>query len=190
MSEIIPAILPESIEDLKEKISALPAEITFIHLDVLEKDIWTDFNKDFEVHLMVDKSEEIFQRWMDRGAKRIITHSLGGWTAKSWAAKSGVEIGLGIELRVSLEEIFALIPQKINFLHLMSIAEIGKPGHPLDERIFDRIKVVRDKFPKVTMSVDGGVNKDNYQKLIDAGIDRLIVGSHFKEVWQNSQMKK
>ena len=185
MSEIIPAILAENVEDLKNKLSQIPKEIKLVHIDVLEDDVWTDISINFEAHLMVKEPDKIFDQWISRGAKRIITHSLGSSTSKL----AQVEVGFGVELQVPLVEIWPLI-SKINFVHLMSIAEIGEQNHPLDERIFDRIKQVREKFPQIPISVDGGIDKNNYEKLIDLGANRLIVGSHFQEVWENSLMKK
>ncbi|MDP3763260.1 MAG: hypothetical protein Q8Q92_01210 [bacterium] len=181
MNDIIPAILATSIPDFSHKISEIPEKIKFVHIDVLETDIWADIHKDFEVHLMVVSPEEIMERWVKRGAKRIVVHKLNDVTKRF---KGRVEIGLGVELHVPLEEIFPLIPQ-IDFLHLMSIAEIGEQGHPLDERIFDRIKEIKKKFPQVPISVDGGINTTNYQALRDAGADRLVVGSGFKDLWKS-----
>src|SRR3989344_2561265 len=119
MSEIIPAILPENANDLKEKISALPSEINFIHLDVLEKDIWTDIDIDFEAHLMVKEPEKIVNRWIEREAKRIIVHESTPETLKH---RDQVEIGLEIEMKEFLEKELeqALL---IDFIHIMSIDE-------------------------------------------------------------------
>ena len=181
MSEIIPVVLATSVIDLTNKLSEIPDEIKFVHIDVLEEDFWTDTRINFEAHLMVKKPEKIIDKWIERGAKRIIVH-------KIIEPRGGIELGLGVELHVPLEDIFPLIPQ-VDFLHLMSIAEIGEQGHPLDERIFDRIKKVKEKFPKMIISVDGGINTENYQALRDAGADRLVIGSGFKNLW-NSLTKK
>lgn len=184
IDKIIPAILPKSVEEAAEKIAALPVEAKIFHYDVLEEDIWSEPGRDFEAHLMVKDPEAIAWVWADRGAKRLIVHSLGEWSDK---LRGKVEIGLGVEMHVPLEEVFALAPQA-DFIQLMSIVEIGAQGHPLDERIFDRIKAVREKFPEVTISVDGGINTSNYRALLDAGADRLVVGSAFKELW--AEIKK
>ncbi|MDO8729143.1 MAG: hypothetical protein Q7K26_04660 [bacterium] len=181
MSEVIPAILATSVPDLSDKINQLPDEVKFVHIDVLEQDFWTDINIDFEVHLMVSKPEEIIERWVERRAKRIIVHELNEEINKF---RGKVEIGLAVELGVSLEEVFLLIP-KVDFIHLMSIAKIGEQGHPLDERIFDRIKKVKEMFPQIPISVDGGININNYQELINAGANRLVVGSSFKDLWKS-----
>ena len=185
MNDIIPAILAKSSADLDSKLAQIPKGVKFVHIDVLEQDFWTDTNIGFEAHLMVQLPEEIMERWVERGAKRIIVHRLNEVTK---GFRGRVEIGLGVELNIPIEEIFPLIPE-VDFIHLMSIAAIGGQGRPLDETIFDRIRRVKEKFPQVIISVDGGIKVTNYQALIDAGADRLAVGSDFKNLW-NSLTKK
>lgn len=179
MFEIIPALLPKNVVDLKEKLALLPKEIPLIHLDILEEDIWVEMDKDFEVHLMVKDPEAILDRWIKRGARRIIIHSLGNRVSK---VPESVEIGLGVEVHAALEEIFSLIPQ-VDFVHLMSIDNLGTQGDNFEPVIFDRIKKVKEKFPNLVISVDGGISSDNYQRLIDAGANRLVVGSKFEDLW-------
>jgi len=185
MDKIIPAILAEDASDLKDKIAQLPDEVKFVHIDVLEEDIWTDINIDFEVHLMVSRPEEITGRWVNRGVKRIIFHQLNDTISK---LKSQVEIGLAVKLDTPIEEIFSLVPE-VDFVHLMSIAEIGEQGHLFEPIIFDKINKVREKFPAVVVSVDGGINITNYQALKDSGVDRFIVGSEFKDLWESLTRK-
>lgn len=183
MSEIIPAILAESKEDLVSKLFLLPKEIKIVHLDVLEDDYWTDdIRVEFEAHLMVKEPEKIVDRWVKRGAKRIIIHKLPDVKATNF------EVGLGVELDIPLPEVSSLIP-RCDFIHLMSIAEIGEQGHPLDQRIFAKIKEVKEKFPSLTISVDGGINVSNFQMLEALGVDRLVVGSGFKDLWKSLTKK-
>ncbi len=179
MSEIIPAILPENAQDLVEKLSQIPPEVSIVHLDVLESDVWIPMNKDFEAHLMVEFPEELIEKWIDRGARRIIVHKIPSRLTE-W--RSMVEIGLGVEMNVSIEDVFKNIPN-FDFVHIMSIDEIGEQGHPFVERAFDRIREVRNRFPDVPISVDGGINEKNYQILREMGVQRLVVGSQFKNLW-------
>lgn len=185
MHEIIPAILPENVEDLIAKALGLPLEISFIHLDILEEEIWADINKDFEVHLMVEEPGKIAGKWVGRGARRIIVHKIDDTLTK---CRGQAEVGLGVEIDKPLEA-FSPFLDFVDFVHLMSIKEIGHQGHPFDERIFARIKEVKNQFPNLVISVDGGISLENYKELQDAGADRLVVGSHFREIW-NSLMKK
>jgi len=181
MTEVIPAILAKNIDDFKLRLGEIPSEFKFVHVDVLKEDVWAETELNFEAHLMVSHPEEIVELWVKRGATKIIVHELN---EKINSFRGRVEIGLAVELHVPLEKVFPLVP-KIDFLHLMSIATIGRQGNPLDERIFDRIKAVREKFPELCISVDGGVNKTNLEKLKNAGVDRFVVGSGFKDLWKS-----
>lgn len=185
MHEIIPAILPHSVEELKKEVAALPGDITFIHFDVLEEDVWEPITQDFEVHLMVKNPDAIADKWIERGAKRLSMHSVGESLAKH---REGAEVGLAVVLQKPLEEVFPFL-DFVDYVHLMSIAEIGAQGHALDERIFDRIREVRKNFPNLPISVDGGVNLMNYKKVLDAGANRLVVGSGFHDLWHSLQTK-
>jgi pentose-5-phosphate-3-epimerase len=181
MHEIIPAILPRSEEELKKQVSELPSEITFFHFDVLEKDIWTEVSRDFEAHLMVDEVAKTVETWIERGAKRLIVHKVDGEFAKY---RSKAEIGLGVELQIPLEKVMPLF-DLVDFVQLMSIAEMHEQGHSLDERIYDRIRSVRKEFPNLPISIDGGVRLENYEKLLEAGATRVVVGAHFSELWNS-----
>ena len=182
MHEIIPAILPKSVEDLEKQLAALPPQITLFHMDVLEEDIWTHSNsRDFEVHLMVDEPERLIAKWIERGAKRISIHTPSGKLAEY---RGKAEVGFAVELDKPLEEVLPFL-DFVDFVHLMSIDEIGEQGHPFDERVFERITTLQEKYPDLPISVDGGVNVKNYEKLLALGADRLIVGSGFKELWNS-----
>lgn len=182
MNEIIPAILPVDEKDLVKKVGELPLEIPFIHFDVIEgEEIWAPMDKDFEVHLMVDNPGSIASKWVERGAKRIIVHEVDSALS---SCRENAEVGIAIEVDKSLDE-FAPFFDFVDFIHLMSIKEIGHQGHPFDERVFAHIKEAKEKYPHLPVSVDGGITLENYKKLQEAGADRLVVGSHFKEIWNS-----
>ncbi len=190
MHEIIPAVLPHSVEELEKALEALPPEITFFHMDVLDPpvggDIWTERNtRDFEVHLMVENPEAIMARWIERGAKRLSVHTAGASLSEY---RGQAEIGLAVELDKPLETILPFL-DFVDFVHLMSIDEIGAQGHVLDEKVFDRIKLLQEKYPELPIAVDGGVTAGNYEKLLELGADRLVVGAHFGELWQSLKTK-
>jgi ribulose-phosphate 3-epimerase len=171
--EIIPAILAQNSGELIRDISLIEREVPRVHIDVLETDVWENIHMNFEAHLMVDKPEHIIERWIDRGAGRIIVHSL---PKKVLDLRHYLEIGLGVEFHIPISEIRGNI-NKVDFIQLMAIAKIGKQGNKFESGIFGRIKEVKEKFPEAIISIDGGVNLDNADDLFSAGADRLVVGS-------------
>lgn len=59
----------------------------------------------------------------------------------------------------------------------MGIATIGRQGEPFDERVIEKIKSIRAKYPDMVISIDGGVSFDTAPELIEAGATRLVAGS-------------
>jgi ribulose-phosphate 3-epimerase len=59
----------------------------------------------------------------------------------------------------------------------MGIDNIGFQGQKFDARVIDKIRAVKERFPDIKITIDGGVSLENAQTLLDAGADRLVVGS-------------
>jgi len=173
MTEIIPAILPTTTEELEEKLDTVPRAFQFIQIDIIDEEIYADPVIDFEVHFMTETPEKVVDKWVEAGAKRVIVHNL---SEKILSLRPEVEIGLGVEMNIEIEDIYKLVPE-VDFVQLMSIEEIGVQGNEFSPKIFDRIKELRKEFPEVIISIDGGVNLENADDLIHLGVDRLVIGS-------------
>ncbi len=144
----------------------------------------------FEAHLMVRNPEDMVEDWIRAGAERIIvqfkafkdgeelSEALNHFKKRFGSATTfvGVEIGISINMDTPLEKIYPHVSEA-DFIHFMSIDSIGRQGNEFDPKIFDRIKEFKLKFPETIISVDGGVSLDNAEELVEAGVNRLIVGS-------------
>ncbi len=146
---------------------------------------WNDV--DFEADLMVREPEKIWRDWVSAGAKRLIFHleSLAqpeeflDMMRKNAVAKDSplyTEIGLAIRISTDNDVLYPLIPH-IDFVQCMGIMEIGVQGSAFDERVLEKVADLRAKFPELIISVDGGVNMETVPRLIEAGVNRLAIGS-------------
>lgn len=204
MAEIFPAIIPESLSDLEEKLSFVKGLAKTVHIDVsdgkfssnltfpLKPDDREDFERikneeegmpfweefDFEVHLMVEHPEKHIGDWLSAGASRLVIHveTVKDFGALKKEVGTLTDFSLALLFETPLETIEPFISE-IESVQLMSIGKIGYHGEHLDEKIFDRISVLRKKFPNLTISVDGGVTLENAEQLLDVGASRLVVGS-------------
>lgn len=144
---------------------------------------WEDI--DFELDLMVEGAEENFDIYTKLGPKRIIFHLEAIADLEEFQnflegidiyIRDVIQIGVAISPGVPTENIFPLI-SFIDFVQVMGIEKIGFQGQDFNERAIDCIKTLKEKFPDVIISVDGGVNFDTAPALISAGADRLVIGS-------------
>ncbi|MFT5179982.1 MAG: ribulose-phosphate 3-epimerase [Candidatus Paceibacteria bacterium] len=205
MIKIIPAVMPDDFNDLKEKIEKVEDLVDEIQIDVMDgkfvpafswpygkrrehfEDIqqqneglpgWDKLN--FEIDLMVRNPKEEAIRWIDAGATRLIFHldSFKGDETeflRDLKGKYNIEIGVSITPEIPNTELDKYLDLS-DVVQFMGIDEVGFQGQKFNKDVLDKIKELREKSD-IEISVDGGVSFDTAPKLIEAGATRLVSGS-------------
>ncbi len=144
---------------------------------------WEDI--EFELDLMVIDAVENFDFYMKFGPKRVVFHLEAQRDLESFRdflegmdmyIRETIQIGVAIKPSTPIENIFPIVPH-VDFVQCMGIEKVGFQGQDFDERVLNNVEDLRKEFSEVVISVDGGVNSDTAQELIDAGADRLVMGS-------------
>lgn len=142
---------------------------------------WQDL--DFEIDLMVNNPEKVIDDWVTVGASRVVLHaeSKGDVGKAIEMLKGRVETGMALNVDTPIDVIgdpkFGVKEGSLQFIQLMGIDHVGFQGQEFDAKVIDKIKQVKKMCPDYPVSIDGGVSLDNAKRLIDAGADRLVVGS-------------
>ncbi len=137
---------------------------------------WEDL--DYEIDLMVVDPEKAAGEWLVAGASRVIIHveTITDWQKIISELGNLIEIGLAINISTPIEKLKPYI-NDVDFIQCMGIARIGFQGEPFDERVLGKIREVKKEWPQMQVSVDGAVNETTAPALLEAGADRLVVGS-------------
>lgn len=149
---------------------------------------WEEMN--FEAHLMVKNPAAMYADWIRAGAERITVHyeafdsdeECSSFLTKFAEHFEGdnehlkVEVGLAVNLDTPVSKILDHVLE-CDYIHFMSVREIGSQGNAFEDAVFDKITELRSAYPETIISVDGGVSLENAGKLVEAGVDRLCVGS-------------
>lgn len=144
---------------------------------------WEDI--DFELDLMVQDAVKNFDIYTKLSPKKIIFHLEAVGDLEDFRnflegidpyMRDAIEIGVALNPSTSLENIFPLISY-IDFAQCMGNDKIGKQGVELDEKVYDKIKELRAKYPDLPIAVDIGVNATTAPKLVAAGATKLVAGS-------------
>lgn len=220
MTEVIPAIIPRDFEDLKEHLSLLKGIVSMVQIDICDGrfvpskswpyvgddgefnsvvneeeglPFWQDF--DFEIDLMVSRPQDVVEKWIKAGARRIILHYESIPNLKEFLENLRQKYGYISDVPVSLEFGVAfgiktsndLIHQFLttdsfgrplaDFIQFMGIRNIGYQGQNFDEDVLGKIRELRESHPDSTISIDGGVNFDSISSIVDAGVNRVVSGS-------------
>ena len=197
MIEIIPAILARDERELSEKLAALPRAAEAVHIDFTDSSISPSVEGEypkgegvlFEAHLMIPHPQEYIAELVKREFSRIliqiesVSPEVFAEIIHEW--RGSVEIAPSLEIETPLEAIDSFA-HEIQSVQLMGIAEIGAQGRPFDPRVIPRVTALHAKYPHLTISVDGGVNKENAERLVAAGAMRLVVGSAISEFFRKT----
>ncbi len=195
--EIVPSIVPESIDDVLSTRNRYAAFTNNFHIDAADgvfasnktwmprpgEDLPERKTTVYEVHMMVENPLSVGVAFARAGAQRIIGHVEAFAHADAardaftmWKGAGAKEVGLALLLSTSLDSFvpYANICQCVT---VMSIATIGVQGLPFDERGIDRVKELHARYPRMRITVDGGVNVERARILCEAGATRLVAGS-------------
>ncbi|MFA5135093.1 MAG: ribulose-phosphate 3-epimerase [Patescibacteria group bacterium] len=190
MSEIMPAILTASVEDLRKKISQAKPYVGWAQIDIADgafvnnktiavKDIPAGLPKmQLEAHLMVIDPAAELSACKAAGIKRAIVHvETVADPEKILDAmeRLGLQTGVAINPETPVKQ---LTPygKRVSLILLMSV----HPGFQAQSFIpatLGRIKQARSLAPDALIEVDGGVKRDNIGSIARAGADIAAVGS-------------
>jgi len=201
MSEIIPSIIAKDFSEVKAKLEKLEGLIGWAELDVIDGAFAPNFSwsspEDLKLvdgrikigaHLMVEYPEAVIEDW-EKVVDRIVIHEEATDALENLLEKysnANFELGVALRLETSLEKIIPFL-DKIKYVQLMSIANIGFQGQKFDEKVFDKISELRENFPDVRIGVDGGIGLNEARVLSDMGVDCLIVGS---AIWGSEDLEE
>lgn len=144
---------------------------------------------EYEIDLMCLDAEKAAGAWLALGASRLTFHAestanlprLLASIRKQYGTGDGFAPGLvSFGLALNSASDLALIETSladIEYVQCMGIARIGRQGQPLDESVFGKVRVFRNRHPNIPLQVDGGVSFLNAEKLVALGVTNLVIGS-------------
>lgn len=135
-----------------------------------------------EVHLELCRPEKFIDMFANAGADRLIVQ----WDCcynpiriLKRIREYSMEAGIALNPADDVSFIKYLLPS-IDFVIMMSV-EPGFGGQPFEECCYDKIRALQQEMTtqaaKCPIMVDGGIEMNNAQKLVNIGVDGLIIGT-------------
>lgn len=203
--EIIPAVMPDSYEDLVDKISRVAKLVGWVQIDVMDGKFvkskswpydkyknfddmveqnqglphWEELN--FSIDLMVSDPKTEVLKWIEVGASRVIIHieSLRPGDEeflKELKENSNIETCLALSPKTDIGELDRY-DGLYDSVQFMGIENVGYQGEPFVESVLEKIADFYNKNKDIPIGIDGGVSFDNIEDLVEVGVSRIVSGS-------------
>jgi ribulose-phosphate 3-epimerase len=205
MQHIIPAIIPDSYDQLQSRLREVKGIVNRIQIDVMNGTYaptsswpyagadreafeairredqglpyWQDF--DFEIDLLLKNPEERISEWALAGASCLIFHVESTDKLEEIAHECyerRIEMALALKPSTDIELLAPFIDRAL-FVQVMGNDRIGYHGVSLDAKALDTIRAIKARWPNVVVGVDIGVSAETLPKLCQAGATRFVAGS-------------
>ncbi len=205
-TKIVPSLNGQSFSEIIKKINLLKIKTKHFHLDVADLDFtnyktWNnpddldklEKNIYFDLHLMIKLSARKINKWFKLNIKRFIIHQENNKNVFDMIQlfkKNKREVYLVWPPEVDFEEINKYL-SLIDGVLVLAVKP-GRAGQKFLDETYEKLKIIRKRLTKKQkLMVDGGVNKDNFKKVLSYRPDYLIMSSAIydtddpKETYQN-----
>ena len=197
MNCLSPSILSADFSILGEQVKLLDeAGAQYVHIDVMAgsfvpsisiglpviKSIRNCSERMFDVHLMIEEPVRYIDEFADAGADIITVHAEAckhlDRTIEA-IKERGILAGVALNPSTPLSAIEYILP-KVDMVLIMSVNP-GFGGQKLIPYTIDKIRdlkaLLKKTQNKADIEVDGGVNLENVEMLLDAGANIIVAGS-------------
>ena len=195
MAKIAPSILSADFSNLTIALNQCQqAGADLIHIDVMDghfvpnltigpvvvKDIRRNTDIPLDVHLMIESPKQYISEFVKAGSDWITVHVEACKDVKQVLSRIrsfGKKAGISLRPGTSLSSIEPFL-NDVDLVLLMSV-EPGFCGQSFLPESVNRIQNVKKLIGSrpVEISVDGGIKLSNAKRVIEAGVDILVVGS-------------
>ncbi len=191
---IVPAILTDNFESFKEQVNKLTKDFSSIQIDVMdgllvdnksfsEREQVNDVNTEayFELHLMVKDPLTEIGMWKDVSTVQSVVFHIEAETDVEECIRHirnhGWKVGIALNPDTPLDKAkpyFNLVDEL-----LFMTVHPGHQGSSFVPEVLEKIKEFKQLSLDIICSVDGGINESTIKSVVDAGANKLYVGSAF-----------
>ena len=197
MNILAPSILSADFTKLGEEIkSVVENGAEYVHIDVMDgmfvpsisygmpviKSVRKTTDKIFDVHLMIEEPIRYIEDFKKSGADLITVHIEACKDLDATIKKikeCGMKAAVALKPNTPIESVYEYV-KDLDMVLVMSV-EPGFGGQKYIDSVTEKIialkKYIDDNGYDCNIEVDGGINFDNLEMVLNAGVNVIVAGS-------------
>lgn len=194
MLEVIPTVLTNDPQELKQLINQAEEVVDRVQVDIIDGQFadnktvdpsvfeMVETNLKLDFHLMTKEPADWVERTVRAMADRVIGQIEMMQSQAEFVERvieKEVGVGLGIDLRTPVSNLDPEVLVKLDVILLMSVPA-GFGGQKFDEKVIEKIELLEKARKKEKLNfkicIDGGVTLEVIKSLADAGADEVSIG--------------
>lgn len=198
MSHLIaPSVLSANFANLQADIEMINnSDADWFHVDVMDgvfvpnisfgfpviKSIQKFAKKPLDVHLMIVNPDQYAQAFKDVGAEVLTVH-IEACAHLHRSIQNIKNLGMKAGVAINPHTSISLLEDTISDIDLVCLMSVnpGFGGQKFIENTYEKVKrlktLIQQKNSKALIEIDGGVDLNNFQKLVDCGANVLVAGN-------------
>jgi ribulose-phosphate 3-epimerase len=188
MAVIAPTVTAYEPHEYREQIERLASFAKRIHIDLMDgvfaptkspgvEQAWWPDSIEADIHLMYQKPMDEIDHLIKIKPSLVVVHFEAELDHAVFTARlheAGIRVGLALLQDTSVETAFEALAL---YDHAQVYSgNLGRHGGHADLNLLDKVREIREKFPQIEISWDGGINDQNAKVLVEAGVQVLNTG--------------
>ena len=194
---VAPSVLSADFANIQRDVEMInSSEADWFHVDIMDgmfvpnmsfgfpvvKAIKQHAKKPLDVHLMIVDPDRYVQAFKDAGADVLTVH-LEACTHLHRSVQNIKNLGMKAGVAINPHTSIALLQDIIADIDLVCVMSVnpGFGGQKFIENTYKKVSALKEMITKANsgalIEIDGGVDLNNYKKLLQTGADVLVAGN-------------